>query len=112
METSPTPISYIRTWVPIAIGSFLSWLALHYDVVVDEDASQSLAVGVTALASALYYGVARLLEKVNPIFGYFLGVPKQPVYADGPMIPLAEAQRMAEDAATEAYRQIEVSGGE
>jgi len=41
--------SLIRTWVPIGIGAFITWLATNYDIVVPADASSSLVVGVAAL---------------------------------------------------------------
>lgn len=87
MTTSPNPISYIRTWIPMAVGALITWLATSHNIIVDDATSAALIAGFNGLVSAIYYGVARLLEKVNPIFGYFLGVPKQPVYPDSESDP-------------------------
>lgn len=75
--------SLIRTWVPVGIGAFITWLATNYDVVVPEDASSSLVVGVTAVLIAIYYVVARLIEKQFPWLGKLLvglGAGSQPQY--------------------------------
>lgn len=82
MNTSPNPISYIRTWIPMAVGALLTWLSTSHNIVVDEATSAALIAGFSGLVSAIYYGVVRILEKVHPAFGYFLGVPKQPAYPD------------------------------
>jgi hypothetical protein len=75
--------SLIRTWVPIAIGAVITWLATNYDILVPEDASSSLVVGVTALLIGAYYAVARLLEKRFPWLGKLLvglGAGSEPAY--------------------------------
>jgi hypothetical protein len=75
--------SLIRTWVPIGIGAFITWLATNYNIVVPDDASSSLVVGVAALVTALYYALARALEKAYPWLGRLLvglGVGKAPQY--------------------------------
>jgi len=75
--------SLIRTWVPVGIGSFLAWLATNYDIVVPADASSSLVVGVAALIIAVYYALARAVEKAFPSLGKLLvglGIGKAPQY--------------------------------
>lgn len=75
--------SLIRTWVPVGIGAFISWLATNYDVIVPEDASSSLVVGVVALVTAVYYALARAIEKAYPMLGRLLvglGAGKAPEY--------------------------------
>lgn len=71
--------SLIRTYVPIAVGAVLAWLASR-GVNVDDGAAQGLVAFLTALLSALYYAVARLLESRWPQAGWLLGSPKQPTY--------------------------------
>jgi hypothetical protein len=75
--------SLIRTWVPIGVGAFITWLATNYNIVVPDDASSSLVVGVAALVTAVYYALARALEKAYPWLGRLLvglGAGKAPVY--------------------------------
>jgi uncharacterized membrane protein len=77
---SNTFVSFIRTYVPVAVGALISWLVAH-DIVLDEEAQTGLTIGLTGLVIALYYLVARLLERKWPIFGFLLGTVKvQPVY--------------------------------
>lgn len=76
-------ISLIRTWVPVGIGAFITWLATNYDIVVPADASSSLVVGVAALVIAVYYALARAVEKAFPALGRLLvglGAGKAPQY--------------------------------
>jgi hypothetical protein len=80
--------SLIRTWTPIGVGASLTWLATNYDLVIDDTASSSLVVGLAALLTALYYTLARAVEKAFPQLGAILvglGVGKAPQYpaADG-----------------------------
>lgn len=75
--------SLIRTWVPIGIGAFITWLATNYNIIVPDDASSSLVVGVAALVTAVYYALARGIEKAWPVFGKVLvglGAGKAPEY--------------------------------
>jgi len=75
--------SLVRTWVPVGVGAFITWLATNYDIVVPKDASSSLVVGVAALVTAVYYAVARAIEKAYPSLGKVLvglGAGKAPEY--------------------------------
>jgi hypothetical protein len=79
--------SLIRTWVPIGVGAFVTWLATNYNVVIPEDASSSLVVGAMGLITALYYAAARAVEKAYPWLGRLLvglGAGKAPEY---PAVP-------------------------
>lgn len=60
-----TFISLIRTGVPILVGSLIAWLATSRHIVVSADASAAVGVFATAICSAAYYGIARLLESVR-----------------------------------------------
>jgi len=73
-------ISLIRTWVPIIIGSVLSWLAINVGIVVSDDDKAKLVVGLTAVVIALYYGLVHLLEQKFPKFGWLLGLATRPQY--------------------------------
>lgn len=74
-------ISYIRTYVPVAIGSLLSFVVTRYGIVVDEEISTALATLLTAVLIAVYYFLARQAEKRWPQVGkLLLGSAKQPEY--------------------------------
>ncbi len=77
-------LSYIRTYVPIAVGALLSWLAVKYGIVVDDNISTEITVGLTAVVVAGYYGLVRALESRWPWFGKFLGSSKKPAYVEAP----------------------------
>jgi hypothetical protein len=67
-------ISYIRTGVPLLVGALISW------GVLPASATDQAAVAITAVVTAAYYGLVRLLETRWPSFGWFLGKPKAPTY--------------------------------
>lgn len=104
-------IAQLRTVTPGLVGAIIAWAAAR-GVSIDPATEGAMIVAFTGIFTAIWRFIFGLAEKHAPAFGWLLGYPKQPVYTDGPTVPLAEAERMAEDAATEAYRQIEVSGGE
>jgi hypothetical protein len=69
-------VSHIRTYIPIGIGVVATWL-LSYGIDID---GPELATAVTAAASAVYYGVVRLLAERWPLVGVLLGVNQAPTY--------------------------------
>lgn len=70
-------ISWIRTIVPIVMGGFVAWL-VALGVHLDKGTEDALVVAVTGLCIAVYYTLARLLEKRFPTLGVLLGVAKTP----------------------------------
>jgi hypothetical protein len=76
--------SLIRTYVPLAVGVALTWLATHFGVVLSDTDSQAAAAGAVAVLTAAYYLVARLLEKKWPAAGVLLGRSKAPAYEQKP----------------------------
>lgn len=65
--------SLIRTWVPIALGYGLSWLATNYSWLgLPERPSATMALTVGALVSAGYYWAARTVERRWPAVGRWL----------------------------------------
>jgi hypothetical protein len=76
---SDTLTSLIRTYVPIVVGSALSWLATK-SIELDEATRTALITGVTGICIALYYTAVRVLEKKWSVFGLLLGSRKQPEY--------------------------------
>lgn len=75
-------LSLIRTWVPIAVGAVLSWLAVKYGVAVPESISNEVTVALTGVVIGVYYAVVRALEKQWPAFGKLLGAARKPVYVE------------------------------
>jgi hypothetical protein len=70
-------VSLWRQAVPAIVGWVAALLARIY-IDVDEQALSQALVVIFGLA---YYGLFRLLEaKVNPSFGWFLGLARPPVY--------------------------------
>jgi len=90
--TTPTPqpektsvgntgASLLRTYVMLGVGYFLTWLARRNNIVLDEQSSQALVLGISGLITAAYYTVVRLLESKSKVFGWFLGLATSPKYA-------------------------------
>ena len=75
-------ISLVRTYVPIAVGSVISFLVVNYGLVVDESITAQLVAGLTGLIIAGYYLLARLLERKFPALGVLLGSTQKPVYVE------------------------------
>lgn len=73
--------SQIRTYTPIAAGALASWLAT-VGLNIDTGAQAGLVVFLTAVLQAVYYFIARLLEKKFPQLGILLGATAQPVYKE------------------------------
>lgn len=65
-------VSLIRTWVPVAIGSALTWLASTLGIVLSEDTSAPLTVAAVGIVTAVYYALARAAEKQWPTLGRIL----------------------------------------
>lgn len=70
--------SIIRTGVPALAGAIVAWLA---DRGLDVD-NGTATLGIAWVSSVAYYGVARLVEAVEPKAGWLLGAPGAPVYGD------------------------------
>lgn len=70
-------VSYIRTFVPVAVGAALAWIAGKVGVIVPAD---DVAPHVVAVCVAGYYVLARFLESRVSWLGWLLGMPKPPVY--------------------------------
>lgn len=77
-----TLIAYIRTYVPILVGSAISWLFVNYGVVVSEDIASQATIVLTGAVIAVYYAAIKTLEQKWPAFGKLLGKAGAPTYAD------------------------------
>ena len=74
-------IALIRTFVPSLVGTLIAWSATK-GIGVDDATSAAVTSFLIALTTAAYYAFATLLErKVDPAFGWLLGVPKTPSYS-------------------------------
>ena len=71
-------IAQIRTYVPLGVGAFLSWLAVYGIELVDFEGPAVIAL--TGLLSGLYYFAVRALAEKWPSVGILLGVNKAPEY--------------------------------
>lgn len=69
--------SLIRTYVPIIVGTFISWL-ITLGVTLDVDTEAGLVAALTAILIAVYYTVVRLLEKKWPALSVLLGSSQIP----------------------------------
>lgn len=78
-------LSLIRTYVPIAVGVVLTWLATHWGVVLDEQTSIGVALVAVALVAGVYYAIVRAFERHFPGLGRLLlslgARGGEPVYA-------------------------------
>jgi len=73
-------VSLIRTYAPIVAGAIISWL-ISLGLDVGAEANVGLTVFLTAVATGLYYLLARLLEARWPVMGRFLlGSSRKPEY--------------------------------
>ena len=79
MQLNDTIISVIRTWVPIAVGAAIAWLATS-GLELDAETQTSLVIGITGLIQGAYYTVVRVLENQYPQIGWLLGKAKAPNY--------------------------------
>lgn len=80
--------SLIRTYVPVGVGAFLTWLASNTGVVIDEQTQAQGVLFFGAILTGVYYAAVRALEKRFPAFGVLLGIAKPPVYPE-PYVPPA-----------------------
>ncbi len=72
-------ISWIRTNVPYAVSAIVAWL-LTLGVEMSPESQAGLIAFLTWAIGSAYYLVVRKLERVNPKFGFLLGVASQPKY--------------------------------
>lgn len=75
-------IGLIRTYVPIAVGAAVSFLATK-GFALDAETQAGAIVALTGLLQAGYYTGVRLLAERWGFFGVLLGVNKAPTYSGG-----------------------------
>lgn len=74
--------SHIRTYVPIAVGAALAYAETKWKIVLPDDATVGLVIGLVAVVQGVYYALVRALAARWPIFGNLLVVNQQPQYSD------------------------------
>jgi hypothetical protein len=89
--------SIIRTVVPVAIGTVITWLQIHLGLAVDDTTSASVVTTVTGFTIALYYVAIRWLEVRFPQVGWLLGQAKAPGYSPLPAPPARPSPGVNED---------------
>ncbi len=88
--TQPTPLpttkdlgsSIVRTFVAVGVGTAISYLARKTGVIFDGPTADGVVQAFTAAVIGGYYALVRLLESKSKVFGWFLGLAKQPKYVD------------------------------
>jgi hypothetical protein len=75
-------IRQIRTYVPLAIGAFLTWAARRTGFAGFEDLATELIPAVVAVVSAVYYFVVSWAAEKFPSVGVLLGYNVKPKYND------------------------------
>lgn len=74
-------VSLIRTYVPIGVGAVVAWLVAR-GVDIAPESVDGVVAFLTAIFSALYYFVVRLLEQKFPQLGWLLGQAKEVKYKE------------------------------
>lgn len=70
-------VSYIRTGVPIVVGTVVAWVLKHTAFSVDP---ASIDAWLEPICIGGYYSAVRWGEHKWPPLGWLLGVAKRPVY--------------------------------
>lgn len=83
--------SLIRTWVPVGIGTAITWLLSwvaahwHWHIVLSQHASTTVGIVSVGVVTSAYYGLGRFVERRWPVAGKWLLalnlVKSRPVYA-------------------------------
>ncbi len=73
-------ISYIRTFIPWAVGAALTWVLIHTGIDFTGPVQVALIAFLVPLVQDGYYLLVRLIEQWLPWVGVLLGWPAQPIY--------------------------------
>lgn len=69
-------VRIIRTAVPIAVGGFLTWLATRWNFVLSDATNEALILVAVGVLQQAWHLLGTWLERLNPLFGWLLGMPK------------------------------------
>lgn len=76
-------IATIRTVVPAVVGAAAAWITTRFGVTLSDDLVGGWTAAIGLAVTAGYYSLVTLLERrVNPAFGWLLGVASAPVYPE------------------------------
>jgi hypothetical protein len=64
--------SLIRTCVPVGVGAAITWLAVHWRIVLPPGASATAGIVTSGLVIAGYYALARIVERRWPRVGRWM----------------------------------------
>ena len=88
--------SQIRTWVPVAVGAALVWLATTLGIGLDEGTSAAVTAAAVGIVTSVYYAAARAVETRYPRVGRVLlslGLAGEPTYLGRPDVPPSSYRR-------------------
>lgn len=77
-------IGHIRTFVPIVVGAFFTWLGRKLNIAGMEEMSAQVTLALQGLLTAVYYALVRALAEKWGWVGAFLGYNKAPAYVEPP----------------------------
>jgi hypothetical protein len=80
MTANDRILSFIRTYVPYAVGAALAWLLATLGIDLRGEFEVALVAVLVVAGQNLYYLVVRLVEQAMPGAGFLLGAPVQPSY--------------------------------
>lgn len=76
-KSLPTPPSFVRTLVPVAVGQIVAYIAT-LGIVVPGDVETALTVILGFVATTIWYVAVRFLEQKFPKLGILLGWAETP----------------------------------
>lgn len=77
VKSLPTPPSFVRTLVPVAVGQIVAYIAT-LGIVVPGDVETALTVILGFIATTIWYVAVRFLEQKFPKVGILLGWAETP----------------------------------
>lgn len=77
MNVSDDIARYIRTFVVVAVGGLLTYVASLLHIAIGPDTKSGIAIFAAGIVISAYYALARYVEKKWPAVGkILLGAPK------------------------------------
>ena len=73
-------VANIRTFVPIAVGAALTWVASKLGIVVDDNTKMTAAALAVLIVTSVWYGVVHWVEQKWPSVGWLFGKAALPYY--------------------------------
>lgn len=73
-------VANVRTFVPIAVGALLTWVAAKLGIVVDDNTRMTAAALAVTIVTAAWYYVVHAIEQEWPNVGWLFGQAALPYY--------------------------------